>query len=48
MNAAAGLVVAGKSDSLAEAMPLAMESLDSGRALSKLKALIEFTNCMAT
>lgn len=48
MNAAAGFVVAGKSESLAEAMPLAMESLDSGQALSKLNALIEFTNRTAS
>lgn len=47
MNAAAGLVVAGKSGSLEEGMPLARESLDSGRALSKLRALIEFTSCTA-
>ncbi len=47
MNAAAGLVVAGKSGSLEQGMPLARESLDSGRALSKLRALIKFTNCMA-
>jgi anthranilate phosphoribosyltransferase len=47
MNAAAGLVVAGKSGSLEEALPLARESLDSGRALSKLRALIEFTSCTA-
>ncbi len=47
MNAAAGLVVAGKSGSLEEALPLAKESVDSGCALSKLRALIEFTSCTA-
>jgi anthranilate phosphoribosyltransferase len=44
MNAAAGLVVAGKADSLAEAMPLSSESLESGCPLAKLNALIDATN----
>ncbi len=43
MNAAAALVAAGKADSLKEAMPLAVQSLDSGAARAKLEALIEFT-----
>jgi anthranilate phosphoribosyltransferase len=44
MNAAAALVAAGRADSLDEAMPLAIESLDSGAARDKLEALVEFTN----
>ena len=38
------LVAAGRADSLSEAMPKAAESLDSGAALAKLEALVEFTN----
>jgi anthranilate phosphoribosyltransferase len=41
MNAAAGLVVAGKADSIVEALPLAEESVDSGRALRKLDDLVQ-------
>src|SRR5579859_5033525 len=44
MNAAAALVAAGRADSLTEAMPKAVESLDSGAACAKLDALVEFTN----
>src|SRR5579864_1901925 len=44
MNAAAALVAAGRADSLHEAMPKAIESIDSGAARAKLGALIEFTN----
>ncbi len=44
MNASAALVAAGKADSLADAMPLAVESIDSGAARKKLEALVEFTN----
>ncbi len=44
MNASAALVAAGKADSLAEAMPLAVASLDSGAAAARLDALVEFTN----
>ena len=44
MNAAAALVAAGRADSLSEAMPLAIESIDSGAAKAKLGALVEFTN----
>jgi anthranilate phosphoribosyltransferase len=43
MNAAAALVAAGKADSLKEAMPLAVNSIDSGAAKAKLGALIEFS-----
>src|SRR5215468_3322596 len=48
MNAAAALVAAGRSDSLADAMPLAVESIDSGAARRKLEALVEFTNRQQT
>jgi len=44
MNAAAALVAAGRADSLTEAIPLAVNSLDSGAATAKLKSLVEFTN----
>lgn len=44
MNAAAALVAAGKADSLKEAMPLAVVSIDSGAARAKLAALVEFTS----
>ncbi|HWZ45419.1 MAG TPA: anthranilate phosphoribosyltransferase [Candidatus Saccharimonadales bacterium] len=44
MNAAAALVASGKADSLADAVPVAAASIDSGAALAKLEALVEFTN----
>jgi len=44
MNAAAALVAANRADSLSEAMPLAIQSIDSGAARAKLRALVEFTN----
>jgi anthranilate phosphoribosyltransferase len=44
MNAAAALVAAGRADSLAEATPLAVQSIDSGAARKKLEALVVFTN----
>jgi anthranilate phosphoribosyltransferase len=44
MNAAAALVAAGRADSLSDAMPLAIQSIDSGAARAKLGALVEFTN----
>ena len=44
LNAAAALVVAGKADHLRDALPLAAESIDSGSAARKLKALVAFTN----
>jgi len=39
-NAAAGIYVAGKAASLDEAVPVARDALDSGRALAKLRELI--------
>ena len=44
LNAAASLVAAGKANSIAEAVPLATHSIDSGAARNKLAALIAFTN----
>jgi len=42
LNAGAALVAAGKADHLAEAVPLAVKSIDSGAAAKKLEALIRF------
>jgi len=44
LNAAAALVAAARADSIAEALPLATKSLESGAASAKLEALIAFTN----
>jgi anthranilate phosphoribosyltransferase len=44
MNASAALVAAGRADSLADAIPMAAESIDTGAARRKLEKLIEFTN----
>src|SRR5215469_5997862 len=44
MNAAAALVAAGHADSVSDAMPLAIQSLDSGAARKKLEGLVQFTN----
>jgi anthranilate phosphoribosyltransferase len=44
LNAAATLVAAGKVDSIAEGVPLAAQSLDSGAAWKKLEELVRFTN----
>jgi anthranilate phosphoribosyltransferase len=44
LNSAAALVAAERADSIAAALPLAVRSLDSGAAKSKLAALVEFTN----
>ncbi len=43
LNAAAALVAAGKADHLAGALPMAVESIDSGAAQAKLEALVRFT-----
>jgi anthranilate phosphoribosyltransferase len=43
LNAAAALVVAGKAEHLAQAIPLAATSIDSGSAASKLVDLVRFT-----
>src|SRR5580700_547687 len=44
LNAAAALVAAGRTDHLANALPLASQSIDSGAAADKLSALVQFTN----
>jgi anthranilate phosphoribosyltransferase len=44
MNSAATLLVAGKTDDLKEAVQIASEAIDSGRALKKLEEIIEITN----
>lgn len=44
LNAAAALVAAGKANSIGDALPLAMDSIDSGKAKSKLAGLVEYTN----
>ncbi len=43
LNAAAGLVVAGKADHLAGALPIAEQAIDTGRAAAKLDELVRFT-----
>jgi anthranilate phosphoribosyltransferase len=48
LNAAAALVAAGRADRLADALPLASESVDSGAAANKLQALMRFTNARHT
>ncbi len=44
LNAAAAVLVAGKAESLADAVPLAAQAIDSGAALQKLEALRKFTS----
>jgi anthranilate phosphoribosyltransferase len=44
LNAGAALLAAGKVKNLAEGITLAVETLDSGAALAKLDALIEFSS----
>jgi anthranilate phosphoribosyltransferase len=44
LNAAAGLVAAGRADHLADGLPLASKSIDSGAAAGKLASLARFTN----
>jgi len=43
INAAAAIFVSGKAENLADAFDSAKESLDSGKALEKLKNLIAKT-----
>jgi anthranilate phosphoribosyltransferase len=47
LNAAAALVVAGKKDHLADALPVAARSIDGGAAAAKLEALVRFTTARA-
>lgn len=42
LNSAAALVAAGRTDHIAQAIPLAMKSIDSGAAAGKLTALVGF------
>jgi anthranilate phosphoribosyltransferase len=44
LNAAAAIFVAGKADNLKEAVKIAEDSIDSGKALEKLNQLVEWTN----
>jgi anthranilate phosphoribosyltransferase len=43
LNTAAALVASGRADHIAEAIPLAANSIDSGAAEGKLNALVEFS-----
>lgn len=43
LNAAAALVAAGRGEHLAQAIPLAAQSIDSGAAAGKLEALVRFS-----
>jgi anthranilate phosphoribosyltransferase len=43
LNAAAAIVVAGKKEHLADALPVAAKSIDGGGAAAKLEALVRFT-----
>jgi len=44
LNSAAALVAAGRAEHIAEAIPLAAASVDSGAAAGKLEALLRFTS----
>ena len=44
LNAAAGLVASGSANDFTQGVRLAAESIDSGKAMGKLRRLIEFTN----
>lgn len=44
LNSAAALVAAGRVDHIAQAIPIAAQSVDSGDAAEKLEALIRFTS----
>jgi anthranilate phosphoribosyltransferase len=48
LNSAAALVAAGRADHLAEGVPLAAKSIDSGAAAAKLASLASFTKPLAT
>jgi len=47
MNAAAAIVAAGKAGHLPDAASIAAESIDSGSAMNKLQALVQFTQSQA-
>lgn len=42
-NSAAGIYIAGKAESLTEALPIAKDALDSGRAFEKLRTFVKAT-----
>jgi anthranilate phosphoribosyltransferase len=44
LNSAAALVAAGRAEHIAEAIPLAAKSIDSGAAAAKLDALVRFAS----
>jgi len=44
LNAAAALVAAGRAERIADAIPLAVTSIDSGAAAGKLEALKAFAS----
>ena len=44
LNSAAAMVAAGRADHIAEAMPIAAQSIDSGAAAAKLETLVNFTS----
>ncbi len=46
LNSAAALVAAGRADHLADAIPLAAQSIDSGAATRKLDALVGFSRAL--
>jgi len=48
LNAAAALVAAGRAEQIAQAVPLAAESIDSGAAARKLEALVQFSRNSST
>jgi anthranilate phosphoribosyltransferase len=43
LNAAAALVASGRADHLRDAMPIAVQAIDSGAAAARLQALVEFS-----
>ena len=48
LNAAGALVAAGKANHLAEALPMAAQSIDCGAAAAKLELLARFTNAVSS
>jgi len=48
LNSAAGLVAGGRAERLIDALPLAAESIDSGKARRKLEALVAFSAANAS
>jgi len=44
LNAAAALVAAGKTDHIAQAVPMAAQAIDSGAAAGKLEGLVRFSS----